>query len=54
MRNKANSYTFVQSLLERFDYIELVEVIRKGKKKNIFKVKRGVIENGRKERALST
>lgn len=46
-------YTFIQSLVEKFDYIELVEVIRKGKKKNIFKVKRGVIENARKERALS-
>jgi len=50
---QANSYTFVQSLLERFDYIEIVEVIRKGKKKNIFKVKRGVIENARKERIIS-
>ena len=50
---QANSYTFIQSLVEKFDYIELVEVIRKGKKKNIFKVKRGVIENARKERALS-
>lgn len=50
---QANSYTFIQSLLERFDYIELVEVIRNGKKKKILKVKRGVIENARKERALS-
>ena len=46
-------YTFIQSLLERFDYIELVEIVKKGKKKNIFKVKRGVIENARNERALS-
>lgn len=50
---QANSYTFVQSLLERFDYIELIEVIRKGKKKNIFRVKRGVIEDGRKQKAIS-
>lgn len=50
---QANSYAFIQKLLEKFDYIELVEVTRKGKKKNIFKVKRGVIENARKERALS-
>lgn len=46
-------YTFIQSLLERFDYIELVEIVKKGKKKNIFKVKKGAIENARKERALS-
>jgi len=45
---QANSYTFIQSLLKRFDYIELIEVVRKGKKKNIFKVKREVIENARK------
>ena len=45
---QANSYTFVQSLIQRFDYIELVEVIRNGKKKNIFKIKKGVIENARK------
>lgn len=50
---QADSYNFVQSLVERFDYIELVGVVRKGKKKNIFKVKRGVIEDARNERALS-
>ncbi len=50
---QANSYTFVQSLVERFNYIELIQVVRKGKKKNIIKVKRGVIEDGRKQRALS-
>lgn len=50
---QANSYGFVQSLLQRFDYIELIEVTRKGKKKKIFKVKRGVIEYARRQRALS-
>lgn len=45
---QANSYTFVQSLVEKFDYIEIVEKIKNGKKKNVFKVKRGVIENARK------
>lgn len=45
---QADSYMFVQSLLERFDYIELLEIIKDGKKKRIFKVKRGVIEDARK------
>lgn len=50
---QANSYTFVQSLLQRFDYIELVDKKSKGKIKKIFKVKKVVIENARKERTLS-
>lgn len=45
---QANSHMFVQSLLDRFDYIELVETIKNGKKKRILKVKRGVIEDARK------
>ncbi len=49
----ANSYKFIQSLLERFDYIELVDKIKNGKKKKVFKIKRGVIEYERKQRALS-
>lgn len=49
----ADSYKFIQSLLNRFDYIELTDKIKNGKKKKVFKVKRGVIENERKIRALS-
>ena len=45
---QANSYTFIQSLLSRFDYIELVEKVKKGKKRKVFKVKKGVIEDARK------
>lgn len=41
---QACSYMFVQSLLEKFDYIVLTN--------KVFKVKRGVIENARKERTL--
>ena len=43
----ANSYNFIQSLLEKFDYIKLIEVVRKGKKKKVFKVKKEVIEHAR-------
>ena len=45
---QANSYIFVQSLLEKFDYIELIEKIKNNKKKNVIKIKRGVIEDARK------
>jgi len=46
---QANSYKFVQSLLDRFDYIKLVDKKSKnGKIKKVFKVKREVIEDARK------
>lgn len=51
---QANSYAFVQSLLQRFDYIEVVEKKSNGKIKKIMKIKRGVIEDARIQRALST
>lgn len=45
----ANSYNFIQSLLERFDYIKLVnQKAKSGKIKQVFKVKREVIEDARK------
>ncbi len=46
---QANSYMFVQSLLDRFDYIELVDKkSKKGRVKKVFKIKREVIEDARK------
>ena len=46
---QANSYMFVQSLLDKFDYIELVDKkSKKGRVKKVFKVKREVIEDARK------
>jgi len=45
---QANSYMFVQSLLQKFDYIEIIEKNKNGKKKKVFKVKKGVIDDARK------
>ncbi|HSH35333.1 reverse transcriptase/maturase family protein [Schnuerera sp.] len=45
----ANSYKFIQSLLERFDYIKLVDKrFKNGKIKKVFKIKREVIDDARK------
>jgi hypothetical protein len=44
----ANSYKFIQSLVERFDYIKLVKKKVNGKIKQVFKVKEGVIIDARK------
>lgn len=49
---QSNSYKFVQALLGKFDYIELVNKRSKGKIKKVFKIKKGVIENARKNRII--
>lgn len=46
---QSDCYKFVQSLLERFDYIKIIKKKnKKGKLKYVFKIKREVIENARK------
>lgn len=51
---QADSYRFIQSLLERFDYIKIVVKYINNKQKRVFKVKEEVIINARAERVIQT